>query len=89
MSKSAGEMLEMYPGVAALSLACFVPVRVLGRRLKTREIGTWASLLTWVFFTVVIHFLSGMPPTKYAALLTVFLIWRHKSNVSRMLERRT
>ena len=89
VATSAGAMLAMYPGVAALSLAFFVPVRVLGGRLKIKEIGAWASLLTWVFFTVVIHFMSGMPHTKYAALMTVFLIWRHKSNIGRMLERGT
>ena len=89
VATSAGAMLAMYPGVAALSLAFFVPVRVLGGRFKIREIGAWASLLTWVFFTVVIHFLSGMPHTKYAALMTVFLVWRHKSNIGRMLERGT
>ena len=42
----AGAMLAMYPGVAALSLAFVVPVRVLGRRFRIGEIGTWASLLT-------------------------------------------
>lgn len=89
VATSAGAMLAMYPGVAALSLAFFVPVRVLGGRFKIKEIGAWASLLTWVFFTVVIHFLEGMPHTKYAALMTVFLIWRHKSNIGRMLERGT
>ncbi len=89
VATSAGAMLAMYPGVAALSLAFFVPVRVLGGRFKIKEIGAWASLLTWVFFTVVIHFLSGMPHTNYAALMTVFLIWRHKSNIGRMLERGT
>ena len=87
IATSAGAMLAMYPGVAAMSLAFFVPVRVVGARFKIKEIGAWASMLTWAFFTVVIHFLSGMPHTKYAALMTIFLVWRHKSNIARMLGR--
>lgn len=89
IATSAGAMLAMYPGVAAMALAFFVPVRVVGGRFKIKEIGAWASMLTWVFFTVVIHFLFGMPHTKYAALMTIFLVWRHKSNIARMLERST
>ncbi|MCY4187720.1 MAG: glycerol-3-phosphate acyltransferase [Bryobacterales bacterium] len=87
IATSAGAMLAMYPGVAAVALSFFVPVRVLGGRLKIPEIGAWASLLTWAFFTVVIGFWAGMPHTKYAALMTVFLAWQHRSNIKRILGR--
>ena len=80
-------MLALYPALAAVALGFFVAVRVLGSKFQLRERGAWASLLTWLFFTVLVHFAEGMPHTKYAALMTVFLVWRHQSNIRRMLGR--
>lgn len=87
IATSAGAMLGLYPGVAAAALGFFVASRTLGSRLQIRERGAWASLLTWVFFTAVMQGAHGMPHTKYAALMTLFLVWRHKSNIRRMLGR--
>ncbi len=87
IATSAGAMVPLYPGLAAVSLGFFVIVRLLGSRFQIHERGAWASLLTWIFFTAAAHVHLGMPHTRYAALTTVFLIWRHKSNVRRMLRR--
>lgn len=87
IATSAGAMLVIYPGIAAGAIAFFVVVRVLGSVAKLNESGAWASLLTWVFFTVLIHFQAGMPDTKYSVLMTAFLVWCHKDNIGRMLGR--
>ena len=87
IATSAGAMLAVYPPIAAASIGFFVVVRILGSIVKLNERGAWASLLTWLFFTVLIHFQFGMPHTKYSALMTAFLVWRHKSNIRRMLGR--
>lgn len=87
IATSAGAMMALYPGVAAAALGFFVVARLVGSRFAINERGAWASLLTWVFFTAVIHATAGMPHTKFSALMTIFLIWRHKSNIRRMLGR--
>lgn len=87
IATSAGAMMALYPAVAAAALGFFVVARLVGSRFAINERGAWASLLTWVFFTAVIHATAGMPHTKFSALMTVFLIWRHKSNIRRMLGR--
>ena len=87
IATSAGAMLAIYPAIAAGAIVFFVVVRVLGSVTKLNERGAWASLLTWVFFTVLIHFQHGMPDTKYALLMTAFLVGCHRSNIGRMLGR--
>ena len=87
IATSAGAMLGIYPALAVSALVVFVVIRVLGSTLKLSEGGAYASLLTWVYFMVAIHFQLGMPHTKYAALMTLFLFWMHKSNIRRMLGR--
>ena len=87
IATSAGAMLAIYPPLAAGAIGFFVVVRILGSMVKLNERGAWASLLTWVFFTVLIHFQFGMPHTRYSLLMTAFLVWRHKSNIRRMLGR--
>lgn len=87
IATSAGAMLAIYPAIAAGAIVFFVVVRVLGSVTKLNERGAWASMLTWVFFTVLIHFQHGMPDTKYALLMTTFLVWCHRSNIGRMLGR--
>ncbi len=87
IATSAGTMLAMYPALACAGLVFFLVVRVLGSRLEVNERGAWASLLTWVFFTAAIQVYLGMPHTKYSALMTLFLVWRHRSNIRRMLDR--
>lgn len=87
VATSAGAMMGLYPGIAAAALGFFVVARLVGSRFAINERGAWASLLTWVFFTAAIHATAGMPHTRYSALMTIFLIWRHKSNIRRMLGR--
>ena len=87
VATSAGAMMGLYPAVAGSALGFFVVARLVGSRFKLNERGAWASLLTWVFFTAVIHATAGMPHTKYSLLMTMFLVWRHKSNIGRMLGR--
>lgn len=89
IATSAGAMLGIasYQLSALGAVAFFVVVRVAGSFVKLNERGAWASLLTWVFFTVLMHIQFGMPHTKYSALMTAFLVWRHKDNIRRMLGR--
>ena len=87
IATSAGAMLAIYPGVAAAALAFFVASRLIGSWFGVKERGAWASLLTWVFFTGLTHAMEGMPHTFYAALMTGFLMWRHKANIRRMVGR--
>ena len=87
IATSAGAMLGIYPSATAAALGFFVIARLLGSRYQIKERGAWASLLTWVFFTAVLHAFQGMPHTQYAALMTLFLVWRHKANLGRMLGR--
>ena len=58
IATSAGVMLAIFPRWAALGLAFFVLVRLLGSRRKWPEAGMIASVTTWVFFTVML-FLYG------------------------------
>ena len=87
IATSAGAMLAIYPALAATALVVFVAIRVFGSVRKLSEGGAYASLGTWVYFTVAIHFQLGMPHTRYALLMTVFLFWMHRSNIRRMLGR--
>ena len=86
IATSAGAMLAVYPLLAATALVVFVLIRVGGSVLKLSEAGAYGSLLTWVYFTMAVHFQLGMPDTKYAVLMTLFLFWMHRSNIRRMLK---
>lgn len=87
IATSAGAMLGIgiYLVPTMSALVFFVVVRLLGSKFEFHERGAWSSMLTWVFFTVVLHFQHGMPHTKYALLMTLFLIWQHQSNIGRIL----
>ena len=87
IATSAGAMLAIYPGAASAALVFFVLSRVAGSRFGVKERGAWASLLTWVFFTGLTHTMQGVPHSRNALLMTVFLMWRHKANIRRMFER--
>ena len=86
IATSAGAMLAVYPMLAATALVVFVLIRVAGSALKLSEAGAYGSLLTWVYFALAVHFQLGMPHTKYAVLMTLFLFWMHRSNIRRMLK---
>ena len=80
VATSAGVMLVLFPEWAAISLAVFVFVRLLGSRLRWSEAGMIASLATWSFFTLLMIGVAGGLHARNAALMTVFLAWRHKQN---------
>lgn len=84
IATSAGVMLRLFPKWAIAGLAFFVLLRLTGSRLKWREAGAVASVLTWVFFTAVLWLYEGDTAMKHAALMTVFLAWRHKTNIRRL-----
>jgi acyl phosphate:glycerol-3-phosphate acyltransferase len=80
IATSAGVMLAIFPRWAALGLAFFVLVRLLGSRRKWPEAGMIASVTTWVFFTVMLFLYADWLAARNAALMTVFLAWRHQQN---------
>ncbi len=84
IATSAGVMLRLFPLWAALGLLFFVVCRLLGSRQGWKEAGATASLLTWVFFTLVLFVRETPLDAKNAALMTVFVAWRHKDNIRRM-----
>lgn len=84
IATSAGVMLRLFPLLAVSGLLFFVLLRVFGKRRGWGEAGAIASMLTWVFFTVLLFFQESVFHAQHAALMTVFLIWRHKANVARI-----
>lgn len=84
VATSAGVMLRLFPQWAAAGLAFFVLLRVFGKRMGWREAGAAASVSTWIFFSVVLALREDPFSARNAALMTVFLAWRHKSNIARM-----
>lgn len=85
IATSAGVMLALYSLWAAAATAVFVMVRVTGSRLKWKEAGAIGSLTAWVIFTLLMLAFVGRQDATMAALMTLFLAWRHRSNFQRML----
>lgn len=83
IATSGGVMLALYPLWAVLALAYFAAARVAGGKLMLPEAGTLASLTTWVVFTMMMLAFVGPIHAFYAALMTLFLTWRHRSNLAR------
>ncbi len=81
IATSCGVMLRLYPVWALVALAFFVLFRALGSRRKWPQRGAMASIVTWIFFTIVMFVQFGSAHGVYALLMTVFLTWRHKSNI--------
>src|SRR5215472_11480249 len=81
IATSGGVMLVLYPAWAAIALAFFTLTRVVGGKARWREAGTIASLTTWGLFTLLTLVFVGRLDAFYAALMTLFLVWRHKSNL--------
>ena len=81
VATSAGVMLVLFPQWAAVSLVVFVLVRLLGSRRRWGEAGMIASLATWGLFTLLIIGVAGGLHARNAALMTLFLAWRHKQNL--------
>lgn len=85
IATSGGVMLVLYPVWAVIALAYFTTARVAAGKLKWREAGTIASLTTWVLFTVLMLGFVGSRDALAAAVMTLFLTWRHKKNLTRLL----
>ena len=81
IATSAGVMLRLYPLLAAAGLLFFVTVRLTGSRLRIPEAGAIASIATWLFFTLLAYLYAGSFSVRMALMMTVFLTWRHKSNI--------
>jgi len=87
IATSAGVMLQLYPLWAAIAIAYFAAMRVTGSKLKWPEAGAMASMSTWVVFTILMLAFVSSANAVYAALLTLFLGWRHKKNFQNLLAR--
>ncbi|HEV2175690.1 MAG TPA: glycerol-3-phosphate acyltransferase [Terriglobia bacterium] len=85
VATSAGVMLVLYPPWAVAGLVYFAVFRVVAGKLKWREAGAVASLTTWLVFVILMLVFVGSRDTLYAALITLFLIWRHKKNLQSLL----
>ena len=84
IATSGGVMLVLYPFWATTALAYFTIARISFGRLKWREAGTYASLTAWVLFTLLMLLFVGLPDTTWSLIMTLLLIWRHKSNLQRI-----
>lgn len=84
IATSGGVMLVLYPLWAAVALACFALIRLAGSRFKWPEAGATASLSTWVIFTLLSLSFAGRLDALCAALMTLFLAWRHKKNIQNL-----
>jgi len=88
IATSAGVMVRLFPVWAAVAMAYFVAMRVTGSKLKWPEAGAMASMSTWVVFAILMLAFVSPQDALYAALLTLFLAWRHKKNFRNLLSRR-
>ena len=85
VATSAGVMLVLYPLFAAAGLVYFTIFRVTAGKRKWREAGAVASLTTWLMFVILMLLFVGRRDAVYAALMTLFLLWRHKNNMRNLL----
>jgi glycerol-3-phosphate acyltransferase PlsY len=81
IATSGGVMLVLHPVWAAVALIYFALARVTLAKLKWREAGATASMSAWLLFIFLMFFAVGRTDAAYAALMTVFLGWRHKKNI--------
>lgn len=84
VATSGGVMFVMYPGWAAVALGFFVVLRMAGSRLKWKEAGMIASLSAWTVFTVLMLAFRERQDAAAAALMTLFLVWRHRKNLENL-----
>ena len=71
--------------VRAAALGFFTLLRLLGSRRKWPEAGMIASVSTSVFFTFLMFVNFDGLDARFAALMTVFLAWRHKQNFRNLI----
>ena len=87
IATSAGVMLVLFPRWAAVALGFFVLIRLLGSRLQWPEAGMISSLATWLFFSGLMFLYGGPLDMRNAALMTLFLAWRHQQNLRNLWAR--
>jgi len=80
IATSTGVMLVLYPFWAVIAVPLYIVLRVVGSKLKWKEPGAIASISSWVFFALLVAVFVGRWDAAYAALMTLFLVWRHKKN---------
>ena len=85
VATSGGAMLAIHWPWALVGLAYFAAARVVFGKLKWREAGAIASLTTWVVFTFLMIGFVGSLDAACAAVMTLFLAWRHKKNFQNLL----
>jgi glycerol-3-phosphate acyltransferase PlsY len=85
IATSAGVMLVIYPWWSLAALSYFVVCRLCLSKLKRPEAGATASLTTWLLFTILMLAFVGRADAGYAALMTLFLAWRHAKNLQNLL----
>jgi glycerol-3-phosphate acyltransferase PlsY len=85
IATSAGVMLVLYPKWAAVALAVYGIMRLVGRGMKWKEDGAIAAMAAWLVFTAILFGLAGPQQGAIAGLMTLLLAWRHKKNFQNML----
>ena len=88
IATSAGVMLVLYPGWAAICLLVFTVLRVTGSKRRWLEAGTIASLSSWLLFTALMAVFGSDHDMVHSALMTLLLSWRHRSNFRILMNRR-
>ena len=87
IATSTGVMLMLYPFWAGISVPVYVIGRLVGKKLKWKEEGAMSSVGSCVVFTVLLAIWLQPVDAIYAAIMTLFLAWRHKKNFQNMLSR--
>lgn len=87
VATSGGVMLVLYPPWAAAALGVFAMVRIAGSRLHWKEAGAIGSLAAWAGFTLLMLIFVGRNDALLAAVMTLFLAWRHRKNFQNLLGR--
>ncbi len=85
VATSGGVMLIMYPQWAAATLAAFTVIRVTAGRRQWKEAGMIASLAAWVVFPILMLAFVGGRDAAMAALMLLFIAWRHRKNFQNLL----
>lgn len=88
VATSGGVMLFLYPIWGAVALAYFTAARIAAGKLKWREAGMIASLTTWLLFVLLMLMFVGREHAIFAAIMALFLAWRHKKNFLNLVNSR-
>lgn len=89
IATSAGVMLVLYWLFAVIALIFFAVVRIgASKKLKLKEAGAIASLSSWVLFVLFMVLFRTRVDAVCAAVIAVFLFWRHRKNLKHISVRR-